>query len=431
VRRFLVFLLLAVLASSCGPSYPKDKVAESVVSLCQREYGITVQAQMLETTLAVQVSIPGLVEELMKQAASAPQEVPVPIFVEGKYQQQGFHFQFLSRGSFIRIAKEKPERENRSPERDRSKALKMLDQVSTAMRRVALSTDALLEFYLLIARDPGPTSLDLVFSGHLDDLKRVQYLDISLGELQKRSRVLIRPQPEVVARQVVSFFLDELTERPLPQLLNRYAAPSKRFRDLFPKILQLAVDLQGREKELLGKEWLVRQISNDQVLVYVSLQPLEQPGALLFVVQLREGQGSLFDIERLETPALPAAYQKFGPPETWKNAFYFEPIVLVQFLSEQIAKRVLSEFEPIEPQEESSNSRKGTAGSKPPPQPATNAEITRALLETSAYVLHSYRFGDFKELTVTDAMNGTHWSVSAKDLSVYRRRNAPNLQPLP
>ena len=302
----------------------------------------------------------------------------------------------------------------------------MLDQVSTAMRRVALSTDAPLEFYTMIARDPGPSALDLIFSGHFEDLKRVQFLDISLGELQKRSRVGIRPHPEALARRTVTNFLQELTERPLPQLLSRYSAPLRRFRELFPKILDLAVELQGQERKLISPIWPVRQISEEDVLVYVPMAPVEKPGALLFTVHIQEGQASLLDIARLADGQIPPATQSFGKPETWGNSFYLKPIDMKQFISEQIAKRVLFEFEPMTDKVKKEAERK-----RRKLEPATSADVSRALVETAAYVLGSYRFNDFEQLTVTDAMTGTRWAVSTKDLASYRRRNPPVLQPLP
>jgi len=417
-------LFLVVLLVSCGPSYPKTRLAQSLEELCQKEYGISVKARLVDTTLGVLVSIPGLMEELMKMSGSSGGEPPIPMLVEGQYQEQKFHFQFLFRGELARVDKRKPEPENRAPDRERSKPMKTLDQVSTALRRVALSTDAHLEFYTLIARDPGPMNLDLVFSGHLDDLKRVQYLDISLGELQHRSRVTFRRQPEALARQTVESFLTDLNNRSLPQLLNRYVAASKRYKEMFPKILECVVQLQGQQQQLLksSQEWAVRQIQRDQVLVYVPLKPIQQPGALAFTVQIREAQAGLYDLEHLGTGQLPAQFQNLGDLGTWKDFFYLEPMVLSQFLSEQIAKRVLSEFQALD--------EEGGKKDAPRPKPVTEEEISRVVAETSAYILHSYRFNDFKELTITDAMKGTRWVVPAKDLPSYRRRNPPALQPV-
>ena len=440
--RILLVPLAAFFLASCSPSYPKGEVADSLVKLCREEYGIEVKAQRVETTLGVEVVIPDLINELMKQSASAQGNLTPPILADGQYNQDEFHFQFLAHGPFVRVEEEEEER--RSPERERSRALTLLDQVSTALRRVALSTDAPLEFYMLIARDPGPANLDVLFSGHLSDLKRVQYYDISLGELQKRSRFSVRQQPEPLARVMVARFLEDLVKQPpVPQFLNRYVAPSRRLGELFPKVLALSLEIQGQGKALLSSKWPVRQILRDQVLVYVPLVPIDRPGGVLFTVQMLQDKVGILDLQRVEDSSLPSQYQSVGPPDQWEKEFYLEPIHLTQFLTEQITKRVLSEFQPLA--EEADSKPETKAGSKEPPKlgrhnkekpkppakPATREEVTEAFVKTSAYILSSYQFKDFDKITVTDALNGTHWEIPAKDLPLYRRRNAPELKPLP
>ncbi|MCM8811458.1 MAG: hypothetical protein NC910_00170 [Candidatus Omnitrophica bacterium] len=429
-RSFLlsVTLLSCTLLTSCGPSYPKERVAQSVVDLCKREYNLDVMCQVQQTTIGVQIVIPGIIAELMKQSAGSGPELPPPLVMEGEYRDNDFNFQFQAKGTFVRAGKEK-EREESRPSRDReeSKELKALNNVSMVINRVALSTDAKLEFYLLVVRDPL-SHLDLIFSGHLGDLKQVQYWAISRGELQKRSRVSMRPPPEEVAAQTVADFLNDLSQETLLQLLERYAAFSTRFGELLPKILQMAVEFQGAQRLLLTEKWPVRQISPDEVLVYVTLEPVRKPGAILFTVQIREGRGYLAGLDRLESGQVPYPYTAFGPPEKWHEAFFLEPIDLAQFLSDQIAKRVLSEFRPYS---ELVTKEGGGASGRPAPKPATEADVVRTLMETSAYVLNSYRFQEFDAVSVTDVMQGTRWQVSSKELPLYRRSNAPDLQPIP
>lgn len=420
-------LLITVGLSSCGPSYPKERLTDALVELCRKEYSIPVKAQLAQTTLGVLVVIPGLIDELMKQAAASPSGPSAPILLEGQYERNQFNFQILIHGSFTRVKEREQEDERPSPERKRSRVLTMLDQVSNALRRVALSTDAPLEFYTMIARDPGPTHLDVVFAGHLNDLKRVQYLDISLGELQHRSRFAVRQQPEALARQTAVEFLQDLSERPLPQVLNRYAAPSRKLGDFFPKVLALAIELQGRGGSLIEGPWHLRQVEQGQVWVYVPMAPAGSPGALLLTVQLLpDGRGAILDVERLQTQGLPGRHARFGPVWQWEKDFYLEPLSLPQFFTEQITKRVLAEFQPLVENPKPSKSKEPSVG-----KPATLEDVTRALVETSSYVLSSYQFKDFKNLTVTDAMKGTRWTISEKDLSLYRRRNPPALQPTP
>ncbi len=433
MRRWFVFSFLIVFTASCAPSYPRGRVAESLVDVCRREYHLPVKAQVAKTTLGVFVTIPGLFSELMRQVgAGGADNLPPPIFLEGIYQEKRFDFRFLTHGTFARVEKDRPQRENPSRiDRRKSKALTDLDHVSTALNRIALSTDAPLEFYMLMIRDPQ-ANLDIIFSGHLSDVKQVLYLGISRGELQRRSHVGLRHPPEDIAQETVQNFLKDLHRQTILQLLSRYAAHSARFGELLPKILQLAIDLQGRATELPGREWPVLQTERDQVLVEVPLSALQLPGAVLFTIQLRESQGFILDVERLETRTLPPRYKPLPPPEKWKEIFYLEPVDLGQFLSEQITRRVLAEFQPLNNEEESSPPQSPPKiVSAPKNKPATEEDLTRVLVETSAYVLKSYRFNDFRDLTVTDTANGTRWAVPSKDIPLYLRRNPPSLKSLP
>jgi len=435
MKRWIVLPLLVAFAASCAPSYPKERLAESLVTLCQREYGLPVKAQVSKTTLGVFVTIPGLLSELMRQVGSSGAEnLPPPIFLEGIYQDKKFDFRFLTHGTFIRVDKDQQPKDNSGPnDRKKSKALTDLDHVSTALNRIALSTDAPLEFYLLTIRDPQ-ANLDILFSGHLFDIKKVLYYGISRGELQRRSHVVLRHPPEEVAQETVQNLLKDLHQQTILQLLSRYAAHSAKFGELLPKILQLTIELQGKAAMLAGQEWFLRQMERDQVLVYVPLSALDLSGAVLFTVQLKENQGFILELERLETRQLPDRLKKFGPPSTWKDSFYCEPIDLGQFLSEQITRRVLAEFQPLNEEEGPAAAQKGPQKKVPAVKKnklATEEDLTRVLVETSAYVLKSYKFNDFQEMIVTDAATGSHWKVSSKDVPLYLRRDPPSLKSLP
>ena len=406
--------------ASCGPSsYPKEKVAARLTAVCKSEYRLDVKAQLAGTTLGAMVAIPGLMDELRKRAPSSFPELP-PVLIEGKYTQQAFDFRMFTRGSFAH-AEKKLQDDDSSP-KEPAEPLKKLQKVSTALMRACLSTDAPLEFYELIARDPGRDHLDVVLSGHILDSKRVQFYAISVSDLQGRNEIFLRHQPEEVARDTVAGFLLDLRKRPLPQLLSRYTAPSKRFGDLLPMVLSVTIELKGEEEKLKPEEWPVRQIKRESALVFVSLKPVGQPGAFLFTVHLDEGGGTLLSIEKLEDSTLPAAIRHLGPPERWSDFFYMEPISLPEFVSEQIAKRVMSEFKPMDPA-----AKKKAA----PEKPATVEEVTKALAGAAAYVTDNYSFKDFREITVVDAAKGTRWVIPAAELPLYRRRETPELKVIP
>jgi len=433
-RSKLVALCLAAgfsLTSCGGSSYPKAKVAERLVAVCKSEYNLDVKAQVAGTTLGAQVEIPGLMDELRKFAPSTMPELP-PVLVEGKYTPQALDFRMFSRGTFAKV--EKKPAGDEGP-REPSEPLKKLQQVSTALMRACLSTDAPLEFYKLVARDPGPDHLDILLSGHILDSKRAHMYAISISELQSRNEFSLRHQPEEVARAAVAGFVADLSRRPLPQLLSRYTAPSKRFGDLLPTVLAVAADLKGvKEENLKPEEWPARQVGKETVLVYLPLKPMGGKGAHLFSVQLQEEQGTLLAIEKLEDGSLPAQHRSLGPPKDWSNAFYLEAISLPEFVTEQIAKRVMSEFksteEPAAPPGNKPAVKPAPKG-EPAAQPATIQDVTISLMGAAAYVTQNYNFKGFNEVSVVDALKGTHWVVPAAELPLYRRRNPPELKPIP
>ena len=413
--------------ASCGPaSYPKAQVAEKLVALCKAEYGLDVKAQLAGTTLAVQAEIPGLVDELRRLSPSTLPEIP-PVLIEGKYTRQAFDFRLFTRGTFTKVEKKPPGDEG---PREPTEPLRKLQQVSTALMRACLSTDAPIEFYKMIARDPGPDHLDILFSGHLLDSKKAYMQAISIGEMQSRNEFSLRHQPEEAARATVAFFLADLRERPLPQLLSRYTAPSKRFGDLLPMVMAVAMDLrEAKEGGLKPEEWPVRQIARDTVLVILPLSQVGGQGAYLFSVQLQEEAGTLLSIEKLGQGSLPEKYRPLGPPSEWSKYFYLEPISLPEFVTEQIAKRVMSEFKSTDP-EAKPETKPGTK-KEAAEKPATLQEVTRSLMDAAAYVTENYSFKDFKEVSAVDGLKGTRWAVPAAELPLYRKRNAPELKPLP
>jgi hypothetical protein len=144
-------------------------------------------------------------------------------------------------------------------------------------------------------------------------------------------------------------------------------------------------------------------------------------------VKVDEASGKLEDIQLLDAGRLPPRYRSLGDPAHWKDFFYLKPVSLPQFLTDQIAKRVRAKFKPLDAQsKEALNDKKRVR----PPVPATSEDVTRALVETAAYVVKSYRFRDFDKVSITDLMKKTRWEVPAATLPLYQQKNAPKLVPI-
>jgi hypothetical protein len=401
------FLLVATFLSSCSPTYPQEKVVDSLVALCKEEYKTEIQATINATTIGVLVPVDGLFE------------VATPGMSEEDLRRisEGLPF---SKG-----------------------ALDKIEVASRSLSRVVLSTDASLEFYTVVTRDLE-SGVEFLWSGYITDLKRLNYLDISQGDFLKyRTPIALRIQPERIAKKTVENFFRDLGSRSMVQILRRNVSGSSQVEEILASILQF------KEAGLTGTRALrqgtlsAAEVAPGEVVVWAAFspeEPLDAPRVFLFHVEVSEVKGLIREIERLpDAKALPARYHFLGPPETWDARFWVAPFSLPEFLADQIARRTRLDMMSAPPAIRhprevivEGNFRARSFDFKfhslETAQPTD--DTARAIVKTAAEVLHSYRFGDFERLVVTDAFRGTQWVVPAKELPLYRRRNSPALQPL-
>jgi hypothetical protein len=130
----LIFLSLAL--SSCQPTYPKEKVTDSVIKLCEKEYNLKdVRAKIIGKTLWVYIPLERLVDENLQ------------------------------------LDKEMAE---------------TIEDVALNIHRVALSTDRKIDFYVLVASDIKHIGADFTMIGYVPDIKKVILMDISRGDYLQR-----------------------------------------------------------------------------------------------------------------------------------------------------------------------------------------------------------------------------------------------------
>lgn len=141
-------LFIAVLTASlagCGPTYPKEKLKESIIRLCKNEYKVDVKVRTVGKTVAIYMPL----EDLMD-------------------------FTFAL-----------------TPD-----ATEKLNNVIMSVTRVVLSTDAKYDFYCIIAHDIRIPEIQVIIIKYVDDVKRVFLGDISRGEFGKRMIVDMRLNPQ-------------------------------------------------------------------------------------------------------------------------------------------------------------------------------------------------------------------------------------------
>jgi len=142
---FVGYFWLAAVSSGCGPTYPKEQFADSIVRLCKKEYNLDVKAEVAGKTVTIYAPIRDLWDMTFALTEKAGEEI---------------------------------------------------NNVILSVSRVALSTDAKYDFYVVIAHDIRIPEIQIIIIKYVDDVKRFFLNDISRGEFSKRMLVDKRLNPQ-------------------------------------------------------------------------------------------------------------------------------------------------------------------------------------------------------------------------------------------
>ena len=151
--------LLLVTLFGCSPTYPKEKFAESIVKLCKREYKLDVKAANMGKTVAIYVPLQELWDMTFSLTKQAGEEI---------------------------------------------------NDVILSVSRVALSTDANCDFYVVIAHDVRIPEIEIVIIKYVDDVKRFMLNDISRGEFAKRMLVDKRINPQAKKEHAIKEVFEKM-----------------------------------------------------------------------------------------------------------------------------------------------------------------------------------------------------------------------------
>ena len=155
-----LILLILFYASGCGEiTYPKEKLAESVVKLCKKEYGIDIDVHLAGKTLVIYLPLTNLFDLRLALSESAQDKIQ--------------------------------------------------DALLSASR-VVLSTDADINFYCVITQDMRMPEIQLVIIKYVDDVKRAFVHDISRGEYFKRSLIDINENPQAKKEKAITDVFDKM-----------------------------------------------------------------------------------------------------------------------------------------------------------------------------------------------------------------------------
>lgn len=410
-------------------------MAQAVVELCQKEYQLDVRAQLAGNTLSVLLPAGDLFESPVAMEPGAD--------LAALSQQLKFS----------------------------AKGLDQLQHVALVVRRVVLSTDAPIEFYVVTLRDAVGGQMELKWLGHVLDLKRLSLLDISQGEFLKyRALIYSQAIPTQAALTTVRQLFEDLRHREPVPVIARHFAPQADLKSLLPFLLQnVVVAVRPGEGLATLADTRARQIDERIVLVFARLLiptqgvPAVREEGAYFVVEtgeFRAGVRQIIPVLVRPVPhpsygrwVIPPDLAAYGVPERWsEDDWYVEPVALPQFLADQVARRVRMDFggktgapalglaADYEDEAFEFQFRFGAPPRPAPPRPAARPAVVpdpttpegfaTIIAQTTAQVVHNYRFKEFKKVTITDVDSGAAWVVSAEQLPLYRRRAAPLPSPL-
>lgn len=168
----IILSILCVLSQpGCGPTYPKEFVDEAVMQLCREEYKTEVKVEIAGNSIGVYIPI----EDLFAATLSISE-----------------------------------------------KAAKKINDVILSVSRVTLSTDAAINFYIVIAQDPKFPEIEVVLIRYVKDLKMLHYSQISRGEFSKRMLVDIKLTPQIQKEKVLREVFGRLKIEGADELVEEY-----------------------------------------------------------------------------------------------------------------------------------------------------------------------------------------------------------------
>lgn len=151
---------LALLAMpACTPTYPKEKLPQTVKQVCKAEYNMDVDVTVVNSTMGIYYPMKGLLDVNLG----------------------------ISNDSWDKIS----------------------DLILVASR-VVLSTDADIKFYCVITQDARLPELQVVIIKYVEDTKRGFYIDISRNESYKRTLFSINLTPQAKKERSVDQVFDKL-----------------------------------------------------------------------------------------------------------------------------------------------------------------------------------------------------------------------------
>ncbi len=158
-----IYYVLCTVLTGCGPTYPEDRVRESIIRMCKVEYKAAVLVETAGKTIVIYLPLTDLMDISFALTKTASAKINDVIF---------------------------------------------------SAARVALSTNAKFDFYCVVAHDVRMPELQIIIIKSVDDVKRLFATDISRGEYMKRMLIDLRWSPQAKKEQVVKEIFNRMNLDP-------------------------------------------------------------------------------------------------------------------------------------------------------------------------------------------------------------------------
>ncbi|MBL7068898.1 MAG: hypothetical protein ISS34_03495 [Candidatus Omnitrophica bacterium] len=172
----LFVALFALSQTGCGPTYPKEILDKAIIQLCREEYNVEVKVKIIGSTIGVYIPLEGLFDATLN----------------------------ISR-----------------------KAADKINDVMLSTSRVALSSDAPMNFYIVVAQDPLLPEIEVVLVRYIRDIKMLHYTQISRGEFSKRMMIDIKLTPQAQKEKVLRDIFGRLNIEEADDLIEEYLKTSE------------------------------------------------------------------------------------------------------------------------------------------------------------------------------------------------------------
>ena len=315
IKSFILFfgaLFLTACLCGCTATYPQNKIKESIVKICKQEYKSDVLVETAGRTMVIYLPLSDLMDFSFALTKSASEKINNVIF---------------------------------------------------SAARVALSTDAKIDFYCVIAHDIKMPELQIIIIKNVEDVRRLFANDISRGEYMKRMLIDLRWSPQAKKEQVVKEVFNKMNLDPKWQ--DQVMADF--FRSEPASLGDIGYwDNKFYIKDITLAEFLAEQIANRIKLEFREDKILKEN----FLLKSAKG----------------AYVSKKG-----KHFFRFEAF----------AER----------------SAAGTAGTI-----EDSDKIFETVLSEAAHVIHGYRFKDYDGVEVLDQKEGRSIEVNPEELEAFRTK---------